>query len=147
MVVQVRLHREPPPEQGLFLTLRDPPEPLVELQRRAVGLVRDLPGDAQPDVRAEPVGLVVVVPAVEAGVRLDGTQLDVERGDLVPGGLRGARDHRDRGHPVRRVHRPLQHPVPAHRPADHQRPARDPEGVRQRDLGGDLVAHGQQREA
>ena len=146
VVVQVRLHREPPALQRLLAALRDAPEPLVQLRGAAVGLVRDLPGQAEADVRAVAVGGVVVVAVAVARVGADRGQLRVEPGDLVAGRLRGGRDRGDGLDALRGARRPLQHAQAAQRRADDERPRVDAEQVGQADLGGDLVAHGQQGE-
>jgi hypothetical protein len=62
VVIQVRLDREPAARSGVLPRLGRPPEPRLQLERAAIGDVRDPAGDPHPGCR--PDGREVVVAAV-----------------------------------------------------------------------------------
>src|SRR5690606_41487766 len=85
VLVVVGLHGGPATAgQGLLAALRQPPEALVELGGAAIGGVRDLARDPEPDVGAVVGGRAVVVAAPEPRVGPDGRELAVGPRDLSP---------------------------------------------------------------
>ena len=114
-------------------------EALSELERAAVGQVRDPAGDAEPvDGR---IGQRVVA-AGPARVGPDGGLLGGLGADLVGGGHRAGGEEEQRRHPVGQRDGPLERPHAAHRAADDAGPPVHAERVGQRGLDPHLVADG-----
>ena len=121
------------------------PEPLRELRLAAVRDVGDASREREAGHRA-PRGAVVVA-AVEVGVGGDGGLLRGGVGDLLGRGP-GRRGEQEQPHdPVGHRDGPLERAHATGGAADHGLPAVDAKGVGHGDLGRDLVADRERREA
>ena len=144
VVLQVRLHGEPPAFERVLLGLRASPESTLELAGGPVGHLTDAPGEGQPVNRVRT--LRVVVASGECRVIADGSDLQRAQRDLLR--RRGSPDRQHDGapNPLGVSDAPFEHPHSAHRSPDDAGPFPDAECVGERRLDRDLVPDGDDRE-
>src|SRR5699024_11780648 len=150
LVVQVRLHGEPPGHRQVLAPrvlagLGAVGEPLVQLELAPVAQVRDPAGDTESGHGSAPGAVVSALLPVR--VRGDGHDLRRLHADLVGGGAGADGQDTPRPRAIGVADHPLEGPRPAHGCADHRGEALDAEQIREDPFRLDHVPYGDGREA